>query len=720
MKNNMYRGVVTGLIGLCLIAGLSACKAKKEDIKDIKPNPVEKEGYTLIFNDEFEEEDIDTTKWLPQYFPHATDSAAGCSTTYKVKDGVLNLMITEKTPFYSANSPMKVSSIQTFEKNLLHPGAGTTNVTNVVPYESFATQYGYFEMRAKLPSSRGGGHIAWWMIGTQDDAREDGTLSKQTGEIDILENILEYPNVFSPKVHAWTDEGLSEFKEEIGLEGTYDDSYHIYAMEWTPQGIKFYVDGEEIAATSNSPKYRMCMFIGMYTYAEGGWSGNDNGVYPKTFSIDYVRVYHDNNGYPDGETLPATSVSLPEDEAIQYEAKQTTEDIEKTTAADLSKTSVFTSTAVGGDLNNLFDKDYRTDFCSEDSPSLPVDFIFEWDSPQTVDSIRIGSWYATGQAPTYFEILTKTADSDWKSESLSNVTWVSASETPEYVDLPINTSDITGLKLVLKNANLDWKHYVITELQILNSSIETEKAPMDAEVTETQPVEVASTDTEAKKTEAVKEETAKTEAVKENAATKDVKKEETSKTETKKEDTQKTDAKKEETKKDDKAKAEAGEDKDSKEEAAAVEITNLVLNATIGYNDETMSGSGLQSIKEVGTTGAYVSEDNPDMTNQYLQFNWDEEVSFNSVTISSQYCGNATTDGQAPLSWEIYVSANGIDSWKKVGEAKNVAWEAGDALQSQITKVKGAENVMGVRVKITDAKLSWGHYAVYSVEMGNK
>ncbi len=256
----------------------------------------EKEGYKLVFSDEFNEADVDSDKWLTQYFPHATEKPEGCQTTYKMKDEGLCLYIDEETPNYGYHTTMKTSSIQTFEKKLLHPGAGETNRAEVEPYEAFTCQYGYFEMRAKLPNCGGGGHVAWWLIGTQDDAQEDGTGSTQTGEIDILETTLLRTNTFSPKVHAWGDENLSEYVNEVTLKGDYANEYHIYAMDWTPSGLTFYIDGKVIGTTSNSPQYRMAMFLGIYTDV-GGWSGDANSVYPKEFSVDYVRVYQDVNGY---------------------------------------------------------------------------------------------------------------------------------------------------------------------------------------------------------------------------------------------------------------------------------------------------------------------------------------------------------------------------------------------------------------------------------------
>lgn len=55
----------------------------------------------------------------------------------------------------------------------------------------YATTYGYFEIRAKLSKSLGGGHQAWWLVGMQNDTN-DWANSKETGEIDIIETFFDY------------------------------------------------------------------------------------------------------------------------------------------------------------------------------------------------------------------------------------------------------------------------------------------------------------------------------------------------------------------------------------------------------------------------------------------------------------------------------------------------------------------------------------------------
>ena len=168
----------------------------------------------------------------------------------------------------------------------------------VEPFEGYATQYGYFEIRMKMPDTKGGGYAAWWLIGAQDDT--DAAESVQNGEIDVLETFFDNPGVFEPKVHAWDDPNLNEWSSEVNLKGfskNYVDEFHTYAMDWRPEGITFYVDGKEVAKTIESPQYRMCMILSMYINSDfSGWDEPEN-KYPIEWLIDYVRVYKDINGY---------------------------------------------------------------------------------------------------------------------------------------------------------------------------------------------------------------------------------------------------------------------------------------------------------------------------------------------------------------------------------------------------------------------------------------
>ena len=66
-------------------------------------------------------------------------------------------------------------------------------------------------------------------------------------------------------------------------------------MEWTPTDIKFYYDGQLYRTINDAPNMPMGLIMGIYTDAG---SGRHNDVWPKTWSVDYLRVYKKDGGYP--------------------------------------------------------------------------------------------------------------------------------------------------------------------------------------------------------------------------------------------------------------------------------------------------------------------------------------------------------------------------------------------------------------------------------------
>ena len=138
--------------------------------------------------------------------------------------------------------------------------------------------------------------------------------------------------------------------------------------------------------------------------------------------------------------------------------------------------------------------------------------------------------------------------------------------------------------------------------------------------------------------------------------------------------------------------------------------------AVVTYNNTVMSGMGLAQVADGDYTTTYVSEDNPDMSNQYIQFDWESPISLNLVTLYSQYCGTSGKDGQAPTEWTILVSTNGTD-FTEVSKVQHT-WKGNDAVQSKNVLFDLQENVVALRVAVTKANLAWGHYAIAELEAG--
>ena len=155
----MCKKITALLLALTMLVALPLVTSAEENVP-------EKEGYVLDFSTEFNDE-LNTKYWLPQYLPHCTTNTEGSSARYKIENGCLNLFLTKDSPDYFGGQPGSTdpdnllwiaNGIQTWEKNHLHPGG--SHQMDVEPYEGYATQYGYFEIRMKMPDTKGGGYAS--------------------------------------------------------------------------------------------------------------------------------------------------------------------------------------------------------------------------------------------------------------------------------------------------------------------------------------------------------------------------------------------------------------------------------------------------------------------------------------------------------------------------------------------------------------------------------
>ena len=102
-------------------------------------------------------------------------------------------------------------------------------------------QYGRFEARIKLPSGKGV-FPAFWLLG--DD--ESGSLVwPQIGEIDIMEYLGDEPTTVFGTIHGPGYSGANSItkKYEI-LNDRFDNGFHVFGVEWSPNRINWYVDGD--------------------------------------------------------------------------------------------------------------------------------------------------------------------------------------------------------------------------------------------------------------------------------------------------------------------------------------------------------------------------------------------------------------------------------------------------------------------------------------------
>ena len=161
----------------------------------------------------------------------------------------------------------------------------------------FSQAYGRFEARIKIPRGQGI-WPAFWMLGA-DIGEAPWPAS---GEIDIMENIGKEPALVHGTIHG------PGYSGEHGLGAPYSlpskqnfaDDFHVYAVEWEPNVIRFYVDDHLYGTRTPAdlPQgakwvYDHPFFILLNVAVGGLWPGNPDATstYPQTMLVDYVRVY---------------------------------------------------------------------------------------------------------------------------------------------------------------------------------------------------------------------------------------------------------------------------------------------------------------------------------------------------------------------------------------------------------------------------------------------
>ena len=125
-------------------------------------------------------------------------------------------------------------------------------------FKGFDQAYGRFEVRAKLPKGAGT-WPALWMI-SEYPVSTDLPFSNgdkkcgwpYNGEIDLVETWSNnYNKVFSGYIHGRCDEKLQISKGFSKQHEDVTNSFHLYAVEWTPNFIRFLHDNEIIGTIYN-------------------------------------------------------------------------------------------------------------------------------------------------------------------------------------------------------------------------------------------------------------------------------------------------------------------------------------------------------------------------------------------------------------------------------------------------------------------------------------
>ena len=149
----------------------------------------------------------------------------------------------------------------------------------------FMQQFGYFEIRTKLPPGPGL-WSAFWLIGDNDPDNR--------AEMDVFEHYGHAPDTLQTVFHVWKktekgdpSDGLKVIKVPPG---SLYDTFNTYGVEIDPEWTVVYLNRKERARFKTPKKFHTPMYV-LFNLALGSGWPIDKTPNPSHMYVDYVRVW---------------------------------------------------------------------------------------------------------------------------------------------------------------------------------------------------------------------------------------------------------------------------------------------------------------------------------------------------------------------------------------------------------------------------------------------
>lgn len=184
----------------------------------------------------------------------------------------------QRTPFKTENGILRIEAKRDPEGDWQSGLLASVDAKG----NGFAQQYGYFEMRARLPVGPGV-WPAFWLIGKD--------RSKSTAEIDVMEFYGDKPDGYSSVIHVWhrDDKDDSQFSR-IEVFGDADPrDFHTYGVKIDSEFIRMYFDRKLVWKAETRPEHRQPMYMLLNLALVEKTA--DQAPDPSHMFIDYVRAY---------------------------------------------------------------------------------------------------------------------------------------------------------------------------------------------------------------------------------------------------------------------------------------------------------------------------------------------------------------------------------------------------------------------------------------------
>ena len=230
------------------------------NLQIIYASSINLDNYSLIWEDNFNKENLDLNKWNYRYLGKRKNAINDISTVNILDSKYLELSLIKK------------------ENHIYSSMISTEN--------SFQIKYGYFEAMIKLPKEKGLQAAIWLQSSTYGQKIND--LEFSGAEIDIIEYVRSSPN----KVyHSIYYNGYGKDKIKIQSSTKIDsEKWNKIALLWNKNGYYFFINDELVYQTSQGLSHAKQYII--LSVEHTIWSGKVRNDFKKdSFLIDYIKVY---------------------------------------------------------------------------------------------------------------------------------------------------------------------------------------------------------------------------------------------------------------------------------------------------------------------------------------------------------------------------------------------------------------------------------------------
>jgi len=246
--------------------------------------------YQLVWSDEFNGTELNRENWTPM----VGGGGWGNNEYQYYRDNEENIKVSNGTLQITA----RITEDENSESGYIYTSGRLTSTGK----QNF--KYGKFEARIKIPAVSGL-WPAFWAMG--DDEPQGWPMC---GEIDILEtwNTAQLaqgafhwnkgPQYVWPDTHKYTYKSI--YQGGVGFEKFDKTQFHTYGVEWTAEGIKWYIDdivyfnlnteSDPEKADELAHHYYMLLNMAVGGNLTGG-APVDESQFPATMYVDWVRVY---------------------------------------------------------------------------------------------------------------------------------------------------------------------------------------------------------------------------------------------------------------------------------------------------------------------------------------------------------------------------------------------------------------------------------------------